>query len=243
MIFSDYDITNLIGLRFLKSITGELIIMGNDSLTSLTGLDSLTNIGSHLRIGYYFGEAIGNISLSSITGLHGVTSIGGDLEICGNSSLINLNGLDNIEPESIFELFISNNDLLSSCEAQSVCNYLASSSYIVAIHENTLGCNSIAEVKEACETVSIKEMKLMDLKITPNPFNNSTTISYNLPQQATVQISIFNHLGKQVDFIQQNQSSGKQQITWDASGLPSGVYYFRMQAGEQVASGKLLLVK
>lgn len=76
----------------------------------------------------------------------------------------------------------------------------------------------------------------------PNPFSTSTTISYTLHNPASVQISIFNHLGKQVDFIQQNQLAGKQQISWDASGQPSGVYYFRFQASEQVTSGKMVLV-
>ncbi len=77
----------------------------------------------------------------------------------------------------------------------------------------------------------------------PNPFSNSTTIEYTLQQSATVQISIFNHLGKQVGLIQQNQSVGKQQITWDASGLPTGVYYFRLKAGDQLASGKMVVVR
>lgn len=81
------------------------------------------------------------------------------------------------------------------------------------------------------------------LRVNPNPFQTSTTISYELQQSSTLQITIFNHLGKQVSFIQQNQSEGKQQISWDATGQPSGIYYFRLQAGEQVAIGKLLLVR
>ncbi len=89
----------------------------------------------------------------------------------------------------------------------------------------------------------LEELQTIELSIHPNPFFSATTISYTLHQSSTVQISIFNHLGKQVESIQQNQSSGAQQITWDASGLPSGVYYFRMQASEQMATGKLLLIK
>lgn len=81
------------------------------------------------------------------------------------------------------------------------------------------------------------------LKVYPNPFTSSTTITYNLPQPSTVQLRIFNHLGKQVEYIQQNQFQGEQQISWDASGLPAGMYYFRFEAGEQIATGKLLLVR
>jgi len=67
-------------------------------------------------------------------------------------------------------------------------------------------------------------------------------ISENNDQQV-VQITIFNHLGEQVEVIQQNQSEGKQQVTWNAEGLPSGVYYYKMQAGNQIASGKMILVR
>lgn len=92
------------------------------------------------------------------------------------------------------------------------------------------------------DEVSKPESGHLQVNIYPNPFTSSTSISYDLPQSSTVQITIFNHFGQQVDFIQQNQSQGKQQIIWDASGLPAGVYYFRLEADEQVATGKLLLV-
>lgn len=82
----------------------------------------------------------------------------------------------------------------------------------------------------------------LKVRVYPNPFSTSTTIEYDLPQPSTVQLTIFNHLGTQVDFIQQNQSRGKQQITWDALSLPPGIYYFRLQTGEQLASGKLVIV-
>ena len=89
----------------------------------------------------------------------------------------------------------------------------------------------------------IENQESTEVTLYPNPLTTSTTITYNLQQPSTVQISIFNHLGKQVELIQQTQSQGKQQVSWDASGLPSGVYYFRMQAGEQVASGKMVVVR
>ena len=80
-------------------------------------------------------------------------------------------------------------------------------------------------------------------KIRPNPFTTSTTIEYELQHSSTVQITIYNHLGEQIELIQQKQSSGKQQIVWNAKGLPSGVYYFRLQADGKVATGKLVLVR
>lgn len=79
--------------------------------------------------------------------------------------------------------------------------------------------------------------------IHPNPFSTSTTIEYHLKSPQTVTITIYNHLGKQVEVIRQQQSAGQQQIVWNAEGLPSGVYYYRIQAGEQVASGKMMFMK
>ncbi len=77
----------------------------------------------------------------------------------------------------------------------------------------------------------------------PNPFSNSTTIEYTLSLTQLVQISIFNNLGEQVGFIQEKQSSGKQQVVWDAKGLPSGMYYFMVQIGREILRGKMLIVR
>lgn len=59
----------------------------------------------------------------------------------------------------------------------------------------------------------------------PNPFSTSTTIEYELQHPSTVQITIYNHIGKQLEVIQQKQSAGKQQVLWNAEGLPSRVYF------------------
>lgn len=84
---------------------------------------------------------------------------------------------------------------------------------------------------------------LSQLNTFPNPFNNSVNFEYDLKQPSTVQITIYSHLGKLVDLIQQNQFQGKQQVTWDASDQAPGMYYFRLESGDQVASGKLLLAR
>ena len=85
--------------------------------------------------------------------------------------------------------------------------------------------------------------KIKNIVTSPNPFKTSTTMSYNLQQPSPVQITIYNHLGNQVEIIQQKQSSGKQQIVWNAEQFPSGMYYFTLQAGGQMASGKMVVVK
>jgi len=77
----------------------------------------------------------------------------------------------------------------------------------------------------------------------PNPFSNFTTIAYELQQSSNVQITIYNHLGKQIEVIEKSQPQGLQKIVWSPVDLPNGVYYIRLQASGNVASGKMILMR
>jgi hypothetical protein len=78
----------------------------------------------------------------------------------------------------------------------------------------------------------------------PNPFNPSTTIRYGLPERAQVSLLVFNTLGQQVAVLQNGeQEAGYHDVKFDASSLPSGVYFYRLQAGSYVETRKLCLVR
>jgi hypothetical protein len=78
----------------------------------------------------------------------------------------------------------------------------------------------------------------------PNPFNPSTTIRYGLPQRSRVTLTIFNTLGQQVaTLVRAEQEPGHHEVQFYASGLASGVYLYRLQAGDFVQSRKLLLLR
>ncbi len=78
----------------------------------------------------------------------------------------------------------------------------------------------------------------------PNPFNPSTTIRYSLPHKTAIQLTVFNMLGQQVALpIQGEQEAGYHEFRFDASGLSSGVYFYKIQAGDYMQTRKLLLVK
>ena len=78
----------------------------------------------------------------------------------------------------------------------------------------------------------------------PNPFNPSTQISFSLPMDDYVKLSAFNIRGNEVDVIFEGaQGVGQHSYTWNASNIPSGVYYIRLQAGSLVSSQKALLIK
>jgi hypothetical protein len=78
----------------------------------------------------------------------------------------------------------------------------------------------------------------------PNPFNPRTQISFSLAMDDYVKLSAYNIRGNEVDVIFEGaQSVGHHSYSWNASNIPSGVYYIRLQAGELVTSQKALLIK
>ena len=78
----------------------------------------------------------------------------------------------------------------------------------------------------------------------PNPFNASTRIVYEIPQQAHVRLEIFDLLGRRMATLtDEMQSAGRHEIALDASAFPSGVYIYRLQAGEATLTRKMTLVK
>ncbi|HUI10108.1 MAG TPA: T9SS type A sorting domain-containing protein [Bacteroidota bacterium] len=78
----------------------------------------------------------------------------------------------------------------------------------------------------------------------PNPFNPSTTISYAIPRQVHVTLSVFNLLGQRVAIlVNADVAAGTHEARFDASGLASGVYIYRLQAGDFVQSLKLVLLR
>ena len=78
----------------------------------------------------------------------------------------------------------------------------------------------------------------------PNPFNPSTTIEYSLPKSGDVSLNVYNIIGQEViRLVNENQQVGNHHIKWDASNVASGVYIYRLQAGEFVQTKKMVLLK
>jgi hypothetical protein len=78
----------------------------------------------------------------------------------------------------------------------------------------------------------------------PNPFNPTTVISYQLAVNSYVKLKIHDVLGREVAMlVNQDLKAGTYEVTWDASGYPGGVYYYRLLANEFAETKKMVLVK
>lgn len=78
----------------------------------------------------------------------------------------------------------------------------------------------------------------------PNPFNPATRIQYSVSSRQFVTLKVYNLLGKEVaTLVNENKEAGNYSINFDASNLPSGVYIYKLQAGEFTQSKKMTLVK
>jgi hypothetical protein len=78
----------------------------------------------------------------------------------------------------------------------------------------------------------------------PNPFNPSTVIKFAVPERCIVLIKIYDILGNEIlTLVNEEMESGWYQKVFNASGYSSGMYIYRMQAGNYVSTKKMLLVK
>lgn len=220
-------ITDLTGLNSVTYLSKDLWLWENYALTSLVGLENLDSIGTYIKIW-------NNNNLTSLESLANLTSIGGSLDISGNNYLTNLTGLGNIESASISELYIYDNPLLSTCEVQSVCNYLADNNFHTYIHDNSPGCNSPEEVELAC-TVSLAEASIgAEFILYPNPATDELLISSE-DGIGIYEASIYNRLGQRLIAV----SYPAQKI--DVSSLPAGVYFIELKTRENRVVEKIII--
>jgi ribosomal protein S17E len=78
----------------------------------------------------------------------------------------------------------------------------------------------------------------------PNPFNPSTVISFSIPQTELVSVKIFDIIGREITtLVNEEKPAGFYEVDFNAADLPSGVYMYRIQAGDYVETKKMLLLK
>jgi hypothetical protein len=132
----------------------------------------------------------------------------------------------------------------------------ASGDYQLAETSPCLGAGEsgadIGDLGIGCVAVDVEEYGdgsnlpyLFELKQSyPNPFNPVTTIEYSVPRRSHVKIEVFNTLGQSVrTLVDREESVGSYTISWDGSAVASGVYLYKLTAGDLVETKKMVLMK
>jgi len=242
VIVSGNNITNLSGLSMITSISGDFIIYSNNLLTDLAGLDNLSSIGGSLKIL--------NNGLISLNGLGNLSSIGGELRIGdvedGNPALTSISALENIDAGTITKLYIRNNTSLSSCETQSICDYLSTPNADVFVLNNAPGCNSRQEVEQACIYLQIddeNQVSKLNLTISPNPVSNFANLTITSDYSGLARIEIYNTMGTLSKTWQHNiEQTSQKEFCLNLSDIPAGIYFFRLQLASESIVKKILKV-
>jgi hypothetical protein len=250
-ISDDSVLYSLTGLEGIHTITGELRIMENPGLKSLAGLSNLSTceylyIENNIslpnlsglnnlvtaRDGIQIGE---NPVLTDLSALSSLIHMGSTLGIYYNDTLTSLSGIDNINPDSIEFLTITNNKSLSFCAVKSICDYFASNKS-GNVYANYTGCNSQAEIDTACKRLSVQNLNPTTCySLYPNPTTGKFTIETN-NQTGSCNITILNLSGEKI--LESQISSPKEEI--DISTLPIGIYFVRYYNNRTVEVRKLL---
>jgi hypothetical protein len=256
-------LTSMTGLNSLASISGGVLILGNRGLLNLSGLDSLTTIGEDLQI--FSNERLvtlegienlnfvgslnisGNDSLLNLGGLQGLINTGGYISVGYNPMLVTLDGMGNIDAGQITFLRITNNDTLTGCNVQSVCNYLINYSGNFAIVDNCTGCDNAQEVEAACG-VGIEEVSSQQptVSIYPNPIVSHTTFNFRLQESSDVKLMVFNSLGQGIaTILDESLDKGNHLVTWNAENISPGIYFYRLSSIDHRPSaiGKMVVVR
>ena len=102
-------------------------------------------------------------------------------------------------------------------------------------------------IQPTTEVLSSQNSILRDFRLDQNyrnPFNPSTTIRFSLPEAARVSLKIFTLLGEEVaTLVSGDLQAGQHSARWDAAEIPSGVYFYRLQAGQFTETKKLVLLR
>jgi parallel beta-helix repeat protein len=108
----------------------------------------------------------------------------------------------------------------------------------IGAFENPLGFSGVDDLPEALPPSFALHQNY------PNPFNPSTTIKYELPKSSMVRLGVFDMLGREVSLlVDERRDPGVHEVKFDVWGLSSGVYFYRLQAGDFVKSKNLILLK
>ena len=136
-------------------------------------------------------------------------------------------------------------DVAGNEVAMNVSGFVTGSAPVSApLASNAATVSISVEVNTAAEDAAEVPVRFALEQNYPNPFNPITTIAYALPTPSAVSLTVFDVLGRKVATLAEApRSAGRHTVRFDASGLPGGVYVYRLQAGSFTAAKTLVVLK
>ena len=123
----------------------------------------------------------------------------------------------------------------------------ATGALVDSVDLGTLGFEAITMWYDLVTEIEERNMVPVGFQLAqnyPNPFNPSTVIEFTLPHAGYVSLKVYNLFGEEsATLVAGEQAVGTFKATWDASGLPSGVYFYRLTAGAYVQTKKMVLIR
>jgi len=153
-------------------------------------------------------------------------SIGYDV-MSSNSITVNLDTVGLIEPEETVHWFVVASSSFPEMEIESNERF----TFIVLIEGIEQSYVELAD-----------EFSFQDAS--PNPFNPSTTVAFDLPVPSNVKIAVYDVVGREITVLSESAYvPGRHKIEWDASGFGSGIYFIRMQSADFTMTQKVILLR
>lgn len=229
-IANNSQLNDISGLGGITQVNREFIVTNNETLEDLEGLN-LTNIGSGVSDAELESQLVLNISananMTSLNGLESLVSLNNRmLIIANNAQLTDIAAIENIDPATVGGIYILGNESLSMCNIDLLCNFGSlDEGNQVFIENNDDGCNTGAEVEDACQNMSNELFLASDVSIYPNPFTNQ--LSIQLPSNmGKVKVSIVNVSGR---VLMQKEVSTFGQFT-NLDQLAKGLYFIQIRS-------------
>ena len=225
-IENNQSLQNLSGLENLTFVGEDLKIFNNDLLTDLQGLNNLAYLIGFLKVRY-------NDQLTSLDGLENLDTIVSGLSINDNMILSSMESIMNSHID--YYISIHDNPSLEVCDINSICAFLSTNPDNAEIYDNSVGCNSIEEVEEGCDTLGVENFYEKNrIFLYPNPAKNEVIITGN-NNIFINEIIFYNSFGQKVLGV--NQFENKINI----SELKPGIYFVNIVTRQSLISQKLII--
>jgi hypothetical protein len=215
----------------------------DDSAPEISNCTFLGNIADTLGGGLLSWSNHGTPEITNCIFWNNSAAVDDEINVAGSSGVVIIycdvesgwDGEGNIDCDPLF------------CDSDNDNFYLTENSCCVGAGENG---EDIGAFGIGCELTRItNEEDIVPSEFTmeqnyPNPFNATTTLSYTLPQSGLATLSIYDLLGRKVEtLVQGEQPAGYHKVIWDADDNSSGMYFYKIQAGEYAETKKMVLLK